>query len=370
MATISKYSTKAGPRYRVRYRKPDGSQTDRRGFTRKRDAEAFAASVEVSKLRGDYVDPTAGLITVAVIGDRRLAARKATLKPSSYNTERKEWEGRVRPMWGHRSLASIESSEVEEWIADMDGLSPTVVQRAFGILAGIYKTAMRDHLIGIPPTAGVATPKRVQKERAYLSAVQVRALADQCRTAEKRLLVLLLCYTGLRWGEATGLRVGDLDMLRRRVEVSRTVAKISGEWVVSSPKSGTGRSVAFPKQLVVLLARQCEGRGRGDYLFGDGGVEPLSRPSHEGWLHGAVARCQEADRSFPWVTPHDLRHTAASLAIQAGASAKAVQRMLGHASAAMTLDVYSGLFESDVDEVAAAMGRTLGSVKVSGGGGW
>jgi integrase len=54
----------------------------------------------------------------------------------------------------------------------------------------------------------------------------------------------------------------------------------------------------------------------------------------------------------PGLTPHDLRHTAASLAVQAGANVKAVQRMLGHASAAMTLDVYAGLFGDDLDAVA------------------
>ena len=62
---------------------------------------------------------------------------------------------------------------------------------------------------------------------------------------------------------------------------------------------------------------------------------------------------------MPRVTPHDLRHTAASLAISAGANVKAVQRMLGHASAAMTLDTYADLFDDDLDLVAAALSRAL-----------
>lgn len=65
--------------------------------------------------------------------------------------------------------------------------------------------------------------------------------------------------------------------------------------------------------------------------------------------------CLAADPTFPRVTPHDLRHTAASLAVQAGAHVKAVQRMLGHASAAMTLDVYADLFDDDLDAVATAL---------------
>ena len=70
------------------------------------------------------------------------------------------------------------------------------------------------------------------------------------------------------------------------------------------------------------------------------------------WFEGAVARVRETDRDFPRLTPHDLRHTAASLAISAGANVKAVQKMLGHASAAMTLDTYADLFDDDLDAVA------------------
>jgi integrase len=71
----------------------------------------------------------------------------------------------------------------------------------------------------------------------------------------------------------------------------------------------------------------------------------------------AVAACMEADPTFPKITVHDLRHTAASLAVSAGANVKAVQRMLGHASAAMTLDVYADLFDEDLDAVAVALDR-------------
>ena len=69
------------------------------------------------------------------------------------------------------------------------------------------------------------------------------------------------------------------------------------------------------------------------------------------------ARCQAADPTFPRVTAHDLRHTAASLAIHAGANPKVVQRMLGHASAAMTLGVYADLFDSDLTSVADSVAK-------------
>ena len=96
-----------------------------------------------------------------------------------------------------------------------------------------------------------------------------------------------------------------------------------------------------------------EGKGRDDLLWPSATGDYLAPPSaRESWLSGAVARCQKADPTFPRITAHALRHTAASLAIRAGANPKVAQRMLGHASAAMTLDVYADLFESDLDAVA------------------
>ena len=90
------------------------------------------------------------------------------------------------------------------------------------------------------------------------------------------------------------------------------------------------------------------GKTPGNLVFG-AGIDYLPTPTHkDGWFAGARRRSVRADSTFPpKLTIHDLRHTAASLAISAGANVKAVQRMFGHASAAMTLDTYADLFEDD-----------------------
>ena len=165
-------------------------------------------------------------------------------------------------------------------------------------------------------------------------------------------VVRFLAYTGLRWGEMAALRVQDFDMLRRRVNVSRSVTE-SGGLVWSTPKTWERRSVPFPAALADELAALMVGKGRDELVFTDlrGGVLRNSN-----WrarvFEPAVQKCQKADESFPSITPHDLRHTAASLAVSAGANVKAVQRMLGHAKASMTLDIYADLFDEDLDGVA------------------
>lgn len=95
----------------------------------------------------------------------------------------------------------------------------------------------------------------------------------------------------------------------------------------------------------------------GQLLFGVGDEHLRLPNSQDGWFAAAVRRAQKIDPEFPRISPHDLRHTAASLAISAGANVKAVQRMLGHASAAMTLDTYADLFDDDLDYVAEALSR-------------
>ena len=144
-----------------------------------------------------------------------------------------------------------------------------------------------------------------------------------------------------------------MDFLRRRVNLHRNAVKVSGRFEVGSLKSNKNRTVAVPGFVVDGLADAAAGKGREDLLWPSRAGGYLAPPSSVGsWLSGAVERCQAADQTFPRITAYDLRHTAASLAISARANPKVVQRMLGHASAAMTLDVYADLFESDVDTVA------------------
>lgn len=164
-------------------------------------------------------------------------------------------------------------------------------------------------------------------------------------------MVLLLAYTGIRWGEAIGFRVHDLDLLRKRASVTQNAVQSGTQIFVGSPKAHKQRTVPLPDFLVPYLAHQCEGKGREDLLWpGDNGAHRRRPHPTSGWFAKAVTAS-----GIPRATPHDLRHTAASLAVSAGANVKAVQKMLGHASAAMTLDVYADLFSDDLEAVATAL---------------
>lgn len=202
-------------------------------------------------------------------------------------------------------------------------------------------------------------PKRQHADRGYLSHTQVAALAGAVERLPEA--VRFLAYTGLRWGEMAALRVGDFDLLRRRVNVSRSVTEFNG-LVWSTPKTWERRSVPFPASLAAELAALMVGKGRDDLVFSSGRGEVLRASNYRRRVFAsAVEECREADDAFPTITFHDLRHTAASLAVSAGANVKAVQRMLGHAKASMTLDVYADLFDEDLDGVADRLDTAIRS---------
>ncbi|MBD7980567.1 MULTISPECIES: tyrosine-type recombinase/integrase [Oerskovia] len=350
MATVEAYETTAGRRYMVRYRTPERKQTKKRGFKTKRSAEAFASSLEVSMLRGEFIDPAAARSTVLELGGAWLQ-RQTHLKPSTARAIESSWRLHVTPRWGSVPVAEIRRTAVQAWVSELSAAySPTTVARAHGALASLLDDAVDDRRILTNPARGVNLPRKVRREHTYLDHQQVAALATAAGRHET--LVLVFAYCGLRWGEAAGLRVRDLDMLRHRLRVNQNAVEVGSDIVIGTPKTHERRSVPFPAFLSMRLAAACEGKGRDDVVFhGDRGDYLKRSKSGTGWFWRAARDAGIDDH----LTPHDLRHTAASLAVSAGANVKAVQRMLGHASASMTLDVYADLFDNDLDGVAVAL---------------
>lgn len=358
MASIHSYEIKSGQtRWYVAYRGPDGKQTSKRGFKRKRDAVRYSENVSQQIHSGNYISPKMGAITLAEVAKPWLAEKKVTLKPSSYRVYELSWRNHVEPAFGARKISSIVTSEVRAWITDLstDG-SRATVSRAFGVLAGVLDTAVEDGRIEknpARPKRPIAMPARTRQRRPYLTHTQVKALAETSKYSE---IVYVLAYTGMRWGELSGLKVRNIDATTRRILVIDNAVKVGTSVVEGTVKTGSSRTIGYPSFLDSAIAAAIRGKSPTAYAFGPGD-KPLPLPDSKGWFAGAVSRCARKDPQFPsTLTPHGLRHTAASLAIQTGANPKYVQNQLGHESAAMTLDTYADLFSTDVDVVAAALG--------------
>lgn len=362
-----------GKRWRARYVDNAGVE-HAQGFDRKVDAERWVDQTTSELVTGTYVDPRAGLVTVGTLH----AAWSTTRSRTKVTTEAKvesSWKAHVRDRWAAVPVAGVQTSAVRAWVAIMakDGRQAATIETALGVLRMVMETAVENRQLARNPCAGVLGPRRQHSARGYLTHRQVAALADSISVRSYPLrggrivevphddfgtVVRFLSYTGLRWGEMAALKVGSFDMLRRRVNVAEAVAEVKGHVVWDTPKGHERRSVPFPALLANPLAELMVGKGRDDLVFtGEKGAVLRVSTFRNRIFAPAVQRCRAADNMFPAITPHDLRHTAASIAISAGANVKSVQTMLGHKSAALTLDTYAGLFPDDLDAVGTAIDR-------------
>ncbi|MEF2977274.1 hypothetical protein [Subtercola sp. YIM 133946] len=182
----------------------------------------------------------------------------------------------------------------------------TTVLRAYGVLAAILDNAVKDRRVNANPARGVNLPRKVGKRRVYLSHDQVQTLADSA--GQNGTLVLFLAYAGLRRGEATALRIRDIDTLRRRVLVSENAVDVSGTIIVGTPKSHVTRSVPYPAFLSLPIAALCQGKDRDALLFGDGHSHMHLPHSLRGWFASAVRKSQAADPTFSRLTIRHATH--------------------------------------------------------------
>lgn len=343
-----------GSRWRARYVDDDGREHSR-AFARKVDAQRWIDNEITAKFAtGTYIAPSAGKVTVEEVY-KSWERSQGHIKARTAAARRGTWNNRVAPVWADVPVTEVKTTAVRAWVATMvaNAIGVPTIENAFGVLRQVMGAALIDSRIPRNPCDGVQLPKRNHSDRGYLTHAQVAALAA---TVEYRPeVVRFLAFTGLRWGEMAALRVGDFDMLRRRVNVSRSVTEFNG-LVWSAPKSWERRSVPFPAVLAAELSALMVGKAREDLVFDSQRGDVLRVSNYrKRFFAAAVEKCKAADKAFPTITPHDLRHTAASLAVSAGANVKALQRMLGHAKASMTLDVYADLFDDDLDGVAASL---------------
>jgi integrase len=303
--------------------------------------------VESAKHRGEWIDSSLSRITLGEWAAKGLAAQ-VQLKPLTRERYRNIVRVQILPTWEKVRLAEVTHADVVAWLAAMqadedrhgDDQTGASCVLADALAGGARPTAL------LQPGRGRPAPARLAKGTGV-------PLARPGRSSGRRLSGLRAVHPAARLhrpplGEATALQVKRLDLMRRRLEVVRTAIDLGREVSTGTPKTHQHRSVPIPRSLVDRLIEHVAGKDPEDLVV----TSPRGAPLRNHNFRRRVFTPAAVAIGVPQLTPHDLRHTAASLAVQAGANVKAVQRMLGHASAAMTLDVYAGLLGDDLDAVA------------------
>jgi integrase len=366
MAHIQKKGTthhgKPITRWQARYRAPDGKERSRL-FDRRIDAERWLIGQEGRKLKGEWVDPEAGRTPLREWADEWWTTVNH-LRPSS----RARSEGILRkhllPRFGEWPLAGILPTDVRAFVSDLyaEGLAPASVRKAYNVFRAIMRAAEESNVIGRSPCIGIKLPKAVSNEPRFLSPEELGALADAVPD-RYRALVLVGGYGGLRFGELVGLTVPRVDFLRSRLMVVDSIVEVAGLLHRGPTKTGPSRVVTLPRFVTEALAHHVR-----KYPPGDGGLvftAPQGGPIRRSiWRARVWVEATVKAKVHP-LRVHDLRHTAAALAIKAGAHPKAIADRLGHASITTTLNTYGHLFPALDEELAErldTMGRDSASV--------
>lgn len=359
--------TKRGQgRWLGRYRDAVGKEHTKM-FATKGEASAWESAQRLKVRSGEWTDPQRGKVTLETFAPQWFESLSVTESTRANYTS--VYETHIKPAWGPMRLDRIAYSDVKKWAANLSSvrngrtLSASRQRQAYRMLRSILDLAVEDGRLPRNPaksaagsTKGLTRKAPRQRSHRYLTHEQLRTLASSA--GESRTLVLVMGYSGLRWGEAAALRVEDVDVLRSQIHVRRAHSEVNGRLIVGATKTHATRVVALPKFLRTAIEEQMKGRAATDLLF----PAPKGGPWYYSNFRKVAFDPAVKAAKLTGLTPHGLRHTAASLSVQAGANVKAVQRMLGHQSAAMTLDIYSELFDGDLQSVADRLDKAVSAL--------
>jgi integrase len=356
----------------------DRGREHTKAFGRKVDAQRWLTKQVSDQVTGTWTDPKLSGQTFGALAERWIQT-KATRAPKTLAGYRSLLDTLVLPRWRDVALRDMSFDDIQEWVSGLSvsgsarwegqGLSASRVIQAYQVVSQVLRFAVRAKHLAANPADDIELPRKHDVEQRYLTHEQMYRLA--VASGRFRTFVLVLGYCGLRFGEAAALRVSDVDLKSRRIRVSRSVTYVARTGLVEgTTKNHSARTVPVPRFLAPLLETELARKDgaalvfpsrRGGYLT-LGEVRWVFDPAVQTVRVAAMAQRQkETDETgeaitpeFPVITPHELRHTCASLAISAGANVKVLQSLLGHKTTTLTLDRYGHLFPDDLGRIADA----------------
>jgi len=300
-----------------------------------------------------------------------LKVKEPGMRPESWRRYREAVELHLIPIIGRIKLARLTPTDVEGAYAAVHakGLSGTTVHLVHGTLRKALHDAERRGEVARNVARLVDAPRRSTPEMRPLTADEALRLLDAARGDELEAFYVLALTTGLRLGELQALRWREVDIERRRLRVSSTLAGVrDGAPVFAPPKTLHSRREVQLSQTGAEALRQHRQRQLAQRLA----VGPLWEDHDLVFANGrgrALDGNNIRERSFkallaraglPAMRFHDLRHAAASLLLAQGVNVKVIAEVLGHADVTVTLRVYAHLMPSAQQEAAAAMDALFG----------
>lgn len=290
---------------------------------------------------------------------------KDGVRPNTFACYRTAISLHAVPRIGSIRLARLAPPDLARLYSELRvrGLSPRTVQLVHAVLHKAFSQALRWNLVARNPVDLIDPPRSERKELRVLTPEQCRALLEGSRDEPLSALYYLAVLGGLRSGELLGLQWKDVDWEDGAVHVRRQLTRVDRDgFQFSEPKTAKGRrAVTLPAIAMDALkqhrARQIEARlaavfwEDNDLVFCNHIGRPLERQN----VHRRSWKPLLHRLGLPDVRFHDLRHSAATLLLSLGEHPKVVQERLGHATIAITMDIYSHVMPTMQRDAAAKL---------------
>ena len=222
-----------GMRWRARYVDAVGREHNKM-FGRKVEAQAWLNQQVSDQVTGTWTDPQLSVITFGVMAERWFKT-KATRAPKTVAGYRSLLDTVILPRWGDVALGDIGFEDMQEWTTSLSvngstkrpgkGLSASRVIQAHQVVSGVLRYSIKAKHLAVNPAEDIELPGKVEVEQRHLTHDQLHRLS--VASGRFRTLVLVLGYCGLRFGEASALRIGDVNIEARRIEVKRSVTYVT-----------------------------------------------------------------------------------------------------------------------------------------------
>lgn len=318
-------------------------------------ADTWLAAQRTDIARGTWRGEPTGTATLRDYAVSWLKHR-TDLKPRTAALYAGLLDRHILPELGDAQLRAITPADVRQWHAELGTRTgDTARAQSYRLLRTLLEQAVRDGQIQVNPCQLRGGGTVQHAERVAPTLPQIHALADAL-PGRYRVMALVAAYGGLRYGELTALTRADVtipDEGLPSVRITRTLHRLQGEWKVGTPKSAAGtRTVTLPgslgPELAAHMERYCK-PGPDALVFGTASGLPVSSANFGKSWRRARDRVKLPDVHF-----HDLRHAAATLAVQHGATLKDTMARLGHASPRAAL-----IYQHAASDRDAAIARAL-----------
>ena len=300
-------------------------------------------------------------------------------KPLTVASYRGMIENHIIPHIGAMEVQAVRGDHIQRIYNAMTkgGASGKTVKNASAVMHKAFTVARKQGLISINPCDGATLPKVEKKDIHPLTDAEIPAFLSAIDGDSMRNAYALCLFAGLREGECIGLSWGQVDFEKRRLTINQQLQKRKdgdkGYYIAASTKSGKSRTIELPGIAVEYLRNEKAKQAERRLQAGKAWSNPDNLVfTNELGKNIAISTFYERFKAIassigrPDLRPHDLRHTAATVAVANGADIKSVQDMLGHATASFTLNVYAHTSEKMMKDTASRVQGYYDTLKLNG----